>query len=172
MEPIRVVFCFCCFTSLRYSDVANLKKTDIHNDHIQLTTVKTSDALRIELNDYSRAILEKYKDHKDYFNHALPVTSNQVTNRLLKELGQLCELDRPISETYFRGAKRCDEVKPLWEHLSTHAGRRTFISNALMMGIPAEVVMKWTGHSDYKAMKPYIEVADTMKNEAMKLFNK
>ena len=25
------------------------------------------------------------------------------------------------------------------------------------LGIPVEVVMKWTGHSDYKAMKPYID---------------
>lgn len=28
--------------------------------------------------------------------------------------------------------------------------------------------MKWTGHSDYQAMKPYIEIAE--KADAMKLF--
>ena len=28
------------------------------------------------------------------------------------------------------------------------------------MGIPQSVVMKCTGHSDYRAMRPYIEVAD------------
>lgn len=38
----------------------------------------------------------------------------------------------------------------------SHTGRRTFICNALAMGIPPQVIMKWTGHSDYKAMKPYI----------------
>ena len=31
--------------------------------------------------------------------------------------------------------------------------------------------MKWTGHSDYKAMKPYIDVADTIKANYMKKFN-
>ena len=31
--------------------------------------------------------------------------------------------------------------------------------------------MKWTGHSDYKAMKPYIDVADEIKAEAMKKFD-
>ena len=40
-----------------------------------------------------------------------------------------------------------------------------------MIGIPPQVVMKWTGHSDYKAMKPYIAIADSAKAEAMKLFN-
>jgi len=29
--------------------------------------------------------------------------------------------------------------------------------------------MKWTGHSDYKAMKPYIDIAEKIKADAMKL---
>lgn len=49
--------------------------------------------------------------------------------------------------------------------------RRTFICNALSLGIPANVVMKWTGHSDYKAMKPYIDIADDIKANAMSKFN-
>ena len=39
------------------------------------------------------------------------------------------------------------------------------------MGISPQVVMKWTGHSDYKVMKPYIDVADDIKAEAMKKFD-
>jgi len=31
--------------------------------------------------------------------------------------------------------------------------------------------MKWTGHTDYKAMRPYIDIADKAKAEAMELFN-
>jgi uncharacterized protein YueI len=30
--------------------------------------------------------------------------------------------------------------------------------------------MKWTGHSDYQAMKPYIDIAEKTKANAMKLF--
>ena len=45
------------------------------------------------------------------------------------------------------------------------------ICNALGMGISPQVVMKWTGHSDYKAMKPYIDAADEIKAEAMKKFD-
>ena len=37
-------------------------------------------------------------------------------------------------------------------------------------GIPPQVVMKWTGHSDYQAMKPYIDIAEKTKADAMKLF--
>ena len=39
------------------------------------------------------------------------------------------------------------------------------------MGISQQVVMKWTGHSDYKAMKHYIDAADEIKAEAMKKFD-
>ena len=28
--------------------------------------------------------------------------------------------------------------------------------------------MKWTGHSDYKSMKPYIDIATRTKSDAMK----
>jgi hypothetical protein len=55
--------------------------------------------------------------------------------------------------------------------LCTHTGRRTFIVNALSLGIPPNIVMKWTGHSDYKAMKPYIDVVDEIKAESMKKFD-
>ena len=40
---------------------------------------------------------------------------------------------------------------------------------ALSNGVPPQVVMKWTGHSDYKAMRPYIDIAEKTKAEAMKL---
>lgn len=168
---VRDVFCFCCFTSLRYSDVANLKRSDIFKDYISVTTIKTSDSLTIDLNDYSRAILDKYKNEKFSHNHALPVISNQRMNEYLKELCELCGINESITITYFKGNKRIDEVYPKYALVGTHTARRTFISNALMMGIPPQVVMKWTGHSDYKAMKPYIDIADRAKSEAMKMFN-
>ena len=140
LERVRDVFLFCCFTSLRYSDVRNLKRSDVKSDHIEVTTVKTADSLSIELNKYSKAILEKYKDIHFENHMTLPVISNQ-------------------------------KVTPKYALLSTHAGRRTFICNALALGIPAQVVMKWTGHSDYKAMKPYIDIADDIKANAMNKFN-
>ena len=62
-------------------------------------------------------------------------------------------------------------ICPKHELLSTHTGRKTFICNALSLGIPPNVVMKWTGHSDYKAMKPYIDIADSIKVNSMALFD-
>ena len=172
MSEVRDVFCFCCFTSLRYSDVANLKRQNVFSDHILITTIKTADTLKIELNKYAKTILEKYENVAFPFNKVLPVVSNQRMNEYLKEMAEICGLNEPITKTYYYGNKRSDEVKPKWAMIGTHAGRRTFICNALMMGIAPQIVMKWTGHSDYKAMKPYIDIADEAKAEAMRLFDK
>lgn len=172
LREVRDVFCFCCFTSLRYSDVANLRRSNIQRNHLVLTTVKTSDSIRIDLNKYSRAILEKYAGTEYPNGLALPVISNQKMNQYLKELGKRAGLTSPITMTYYKGGVRHDETYPKSQLLTTHAARRTFICNALMMGIPPDIVMRWTGHSDYNAMKPYIAIADSAKQEAMSLFDK
>ena len=171
LERVRDVFLFQCFTGLRYSDVFNLRRSDIKGDHIEVTTVKTSDSLIIELNNHSKAILDKYKDVAFEDDKVLPVITNQKMNDYLKELAEMAGIDEPVRQTYYKGNERIDDVTPKYALLGTHAGRRTFICNALALGIPPQVVMKWTGHSDYKAMKPYIDIADDIKTNAMSKFN-
>jgi len=139
LERVRDVFFFQCFTGLSYSDVFNLRRSDIKGDHIEVTTVKTSDSLIIELNDHSKAILEKYKDVEFENDRALPVITNQKMNDYLKELAELAEINEPVRQTYYKGNERIDEVTPKYALLGTHAGRRTFICNALALGIPPQV---------------------------------
>ena len=172
LERVRDVFLFCCYSSLRYSDVYNLKRSDIQNNKMLITTIKTHDDLAIELNKTTTALLKKYADCDFPDNKALPVITNQKMNDYLKELCELAGIDTPISEVFYKGGVRHEITTPKYALMSTHAGRRTFICKALSMNIPPEVVMKWTGHSDYKAMKPYIAVADKVKADAMKLFDK
>lgn len=172
LERVRDVFLFCCYSSLRYSDVYNLKRSDIQNNKMLITTIKTHDDLAIELNKTTTALLKKYADCDFPGNKALPVITNQKMNDYLKELCELAGIDTPISEVFYKGGVRHEITTPKYALMSTHAGRRTFICKALSMNIPPEVVMKWTGHSDYKAMKPYIAVADKVKSDAMKLFDK
>ncbi|MGP1994056.1 tyrosine-type recombinase/integrase [Zobellia laminariae] len=171
LERVRDVLLFTCYTGLRYSDVYNLRRSDLKPNHIEITTIKTSDNLIIEFNKHSRAIINKYA-HIPYENDkALPVISNQKMNDYIKELGELAKINTPVRLTHYIGNIRTDEVLPKHELLGTHVGRRTFICSALAIGIPVQVVMKWTGHSDYKAMKPYIDVADKTKKNAMQKFD-
>lgn len=171
LERIRDVFVFCCFTGLRYSDVAKLRRTDVKADEIVVTTKKTNDLLHIELNNHSRRILEKYKNNRYKDNLALPVISNVKMNAGLKRLGIVCGIDTPTRIVYFSGSRRIENVVPKYELLTTHVARRTFVVTALSLGVAADVIMRWTGHSDYKAMKPYIAIVDELKRNSMKKFD-
>lgn len=172
LERVRDVFCFCCFTGLRYSDVARLSRSDIRDGALFLVTQKTEDFIKIELNKFSAAILEKYADFPFHGGRALPVISNAKMNEYLKELGLLAGLSAPQRIVYFMGNQRHEVVVPKYAVLSTHAGRRTFVVNALYLGIPAEVIMRWTGHSDFKSMKPYVKIVDDLKAQEMEKFNR
>jgi integrase len=171
LSAVRDVFCFCCFTGLRYSDVAKLRRCDIKGNTINVVTQKTVDGLIIELNKYSNAILQKYESIRLPNDAALPVISNVKMNEHLKEMGEIAEMDVPQRIVYFKGNKRYEEILPKYALLTTHCGRRTFIVNALRLGIPSEVIMKWTGHSDFKAMKPYVKIVDKLKVSEMEKFN-
>lgn len=171
LEKARDLFCFCAFTSLRYSDMAALKPSDIEGDTIVVTTQKTNDRLEIPLNKYSREILAKYAGLRDRRGLALPVISNQKMNDYIKTLCELCDFREPVNKVYYKAGQRVEETREKWELIGTHAARRTFICSALARGIAPQVVMKFTGHSDYKAMKPYIDIAQADAAAAMQLFN-
>ena len=168
----RDLFCFCAFTGLRYSDMAALKRTDVISDFINVITEKTDCTLKIPLNAYSRAILQKYEDERYPGNLALPVITNQKMNEYLKDLCEICGFNTPIKYSYYRGRVRYDEVYPKWQLLGTHGARRTFICVALELGIPTTVIQKITGHTNEAAMRPYIAITDKTIREAMDLFSR
>ena len=169
---VRDVFCFCCFTSLRYSDAVNLRWPDIGPESFRITTQKTADPLVIQLNQWSSELLGRYVDEAFPEDRVFPPVSNQVMNRALHQICKDCGIDAPVHRTWYRGTERHDEVKPKYEMVSTHCGRRTFICNALAMGISPTVVMQWTGHSNYRSMQPYIGVSQETKAAAMAVFEK
>ena len=168
MERARDLFCFCAFTSLRYSDVVEVRRVDIKDGTLNITTQKTHDRLPIFLHENAIAILDKYKDQDFPGGKALPYMTNQQMNRCLKDLCELCGFNTPYTITCYRNGVRHDDVFPKYELIGTHAGRKTFICFALSNGIPPDVVMKFTGHCDYKSMKPYIDITESAKKDAIK----
>ena len=90
LHRVRDVFLFQCYTGLRYSDLANLRRCDVHEKYIEITTIKTIDSLRIELNSHSRAILKKYELFNFKKGMALPVVSNQKMNDYLFKFRKFC----------------------------------------------------------------------------------
>lgn len=166
LDKMRDLFCFMALTSLRYSDLKNLKKTDVLEDTIRLFTQKTHKQVLIPITERARTIINKYKDivpGEYLFN----VSSDQKINDGIKEAAKEAGLNRLITEVHCIGKDLIQETHPLHETLSCHDARRTFVCISLRLGIPAEIVMKSTGHSNHVAMKPYMEIMEESVTEQM-----
>ena len=175
-ERIRDIFCFCCFTSLRYSDILNLKKSDVKTSpqgkiFIQFTTIKTNDSIDIELNKYALVIFEKYKDNPTKSNKLFPVPTNQKYNDYVKEVCKKVGFTDKITLTDYKGNERKETTFEKWQIVSTHTARKTFITNALYLGIQPDIIRSWTGHKDHKTLELYIKIVNEQKSIEMDKFN-
>lgn len=162
LGKVKDLFCLGCFTGLRYSDVVKIRPDDIRDDYLMVNTVKTKEILKIPLLSKPKEILQKYLKDDDFIK---PI-SNQKMNQYLKEICKLAKIDAPVSMTKYSGKKRIEVSEPKYNLISTHTARRTFITLSLEKGMRPEVVMKISGHKDYRTFKKYIKLVDkVVKNE-------
>jgi integrase len=172
-EKVRDVFCFQCFTGLRYSDIQNLRKDSVVGDFLHINVIKKKEkkTISIPLVTYAKEILSKYSDlDKD---RLLPPISSQKMNEDLKKIAGLAKIDEPVIVMHYRGSERIENVLPKHKLITTHIGRKTFITNALDREVPAEVVMSISDHSTHKAFKRYYKVLEERKKrELFKAFEK
>ncbi len=190
LEKVRDVFCFGCFTGLRYSDIKNLKyseivtKTEIGGDSfqaLQFHVQKTKQLLVVPLNPYALSIIKKYEKRTDESlsivqdeaskikqeEYVLPVISNQKMNEYIKDVAKMAGIDSNVSQTKFMGAKREDSIAKKYELISTHAARRTFAILSLEQGMRVEVLQKILGHQDIKTTMKYVFILEDVKNQEM-----
>lgn len=145
IEQVRDVFLFSCFTGLAYIDVKNLKEKDIRNSFdgkpwIMKKRQKTNIQSNILLLDIPKMILKKYKD-KCSNGCVLPVLSNQKMNSYLKEIADLCGIEK---------------------NLTFHLARHTFATTVtLSKGVPIETVSKMLGHSNIKTTQIYARITNS-----------
>jgi len=145
LELVRDIFVFSCFTGLAYIDVKNLTDKEIRTSFdgklwIMTKRQKTNVQSNILLLDVPKMILEKYKG-KAIDNKLLPILSNQKMNAYLKEIGDVCEIDKEIT---------------------FHLARHTFATTiTLARGVPIETVSKMLGHTNITTTQIYARITDS-----------
>lgn len=160
LEKVRDVFVFGCATGMRYSDYSKISKKNIRDGQIFINTQKQKTNLGIPLNQYSKAVLEKY-DYK------LPLISPQKFRRYLKEACGEAGFKDPVYKTSFIGSKRTETKYEKYEIISSHTARRTFITLSLEKGMRPDIVMSITGHKSYSSFKKYIKLSKSIREEEM-----
>ncbi len=144
LEQVKDIFVFSCYTGLSYIDVKKLKRNHIQksfdgNLWIKKKREKTGVQFDILLLDVPRMILDKYKGMlpEDFL---LPVISNQRLNSYLKEIADLCGIEK---------------------NLTFHLARHTFATTVtLAKGVPMETVSKMLGHTNLKTTQIYARITD------------
>lgn len=86
--------------------------------------------------------------------------ANPTVNKLIKEAGKEAGLTQAEQITEHQGQNRISKTVQKFERITTHTGRRTFVSRALAKGIPLPTIMRFTGHTSLKTLAAYIGVSD------------
>ncbi len=155
IDMVRDIFLFSCYTGLSYCDVAKLTPSNLTTgvdgeQWIATARSKTNVDSRIPLLPVSAAIVSKYRDHPVTSNSRklLPVISNQRMNAYLKEVADLCGLEKQIT---------------------FHCARHTFATTVtLTNGVPIETVSKMLGHRSLKTTQHYAKILDKKVSDDMK----
>ena len=156
LNRVRDFFVFSCFTGLAYIDVSKLKRSEIEGNEesgfwIRTRRQKTGGRANIPLLDIPMSIINNYSrlELLRANDPILPILSNQKMNAYLKELADLCGIEK---------------------QLSFHVARHTFATTVTMMnGVPIETVSKMLGHKNLQSTQHYARIVDKKVGDDMKL---
>lgn len=159
LKQVRDVFVFCCFTGLAYVDVFKLKPEHIKNGidgdrWIFTSRQKTNTKSSIPLLPTAIDIINRYANNIVCINKGflLPVPSNQKMNEYLKEIADLCGIQKK---------------------LTSHIARHTFATTVtLLNGVPIESVSKMLGHTNIRTTQHYAKILDIKVSEDMAVLKK
>lgn len=170
LKNVRELFILSCFTGLRFSDYSAIKPAHLKDEEgiytLEKMQQKTKDVVRIPLNKDALEVIKKL------FNGTVKPISNQKVNKYLKELMLLMNFKETIQVNYQQGSEVLQEEVNKAELVSSHTGRRTFATLALLRGLPHKTVMRFTGHKDYKSFEKYVNIPEVKEEEMMRnVFN-
>lgn len=154
LDQVKDIFLFCCYTGLAYIDIKKLKRSEISmgidgEKWIFTSRQKTQTQSRIPLLPFACRIMGKYNNHIQCLsnNRLLPVLSNQKMNAYLKEIADVCNINK---------------------NFTFHIARHTFATTVtLSNGVPIETVSKMLGHKNLRTTQHYAKILDRKVSEDM-----
>lgn len=147
LQNTKLIFLTLLFTGCRYSDVFKIQpnfsysKKGISFKYTHFISTKTSTEIIIPI---LKPLEDAYKENDGNLPYQI---SSVKFNEYVKDLVELAGLDEEITLSYTNSmGKKEFEVKKLFQFVSSHIGRRSFITN-LINYIPITILTKITGHS-------------------------
>jgi len=164
-------FLFGCLTTIRVGDYDEIKKDCIRSvrfegdehvyDAAYLRHKKTHNITVVPLLPEVMSILDRYKDLPG--ENALPKVGSHVINRHIKLIAKKAGIVAKTPKDYYRGNTRETKYFEKWQLLGTHVGRKSFITHAVNMKIPATTVADIAGQNVKTTQKYYAGVVNREK---------
>lgn len=169
-EWVRDVFVFQCVVGCRVGDLYKMSKGSYQNGFVEYIQGKTKEGnpktVRLPLNKIGTEIMNKYSDVE--CKTIIPFPRQDVYNELIKEVLKEAGITRTV--TVLNQRTRQEEHKPIYQVVSTHMARRTFIGNTFKIVKDKTLVSSMTGHTpNSRAFNRYVDIDDELKLEVIKL---
>ena len=165
----RDIFIFQCLVGCRVSDLLQLTKNNINNgflEYIADKTLKNPKLIKVPLNEKAIALIQKY-DSK-ITNKLFPFISTQKYNDAIKQAAKIAGLNRIIQK--YNSRTNTKEFAPLYEIISSHCARRTFIGILYKKTKDVNVIASMSGHvENSRAFSRYRAIDDDDKKELIDL---
>ena len=154
---VRDLLILSTLTGLRFSDYCRVKSEHIKNyegrgKKLKIRQEKTNEFVEVPLTQEAECIVNRLISGETH-----PV-SNQKMNEYVKDLCKEAGVDELFEIHKFKGKNKTTTRQPKYELITTHTGRRTFATNLMLKGIPAIIVMGYTGHKDIKSFMKYVNI--------------
>lgn len=94
-----------------------------------------------------------------YYPRIFPKLTNQEFNREVKDVCKKVGIKNNISRTITIAGKPKSVSIEKHKAITSHVGRKTFVTLSLEAGISQETIRSVTGHTDHRSMKPYINIS-------------
>jgi integrase len=157
---VKNMFLFQCYTGMALGDVFDLKHSQISKNIIRKKRVKTQIDCFIPITAKAQRIIDNYAKSKGSTDVVFPSFSEQKVNEYLKDIFEKAELNRLVSYERTQGVTITKYTESLSDVITSHDGRRTFITCCLRRGMGHEMIMKITGHKTYTEFRKYVKFSE------------
>lgn len=143
---VRDLFVLGCHTAMRFQDYSEMDISHISNGRITIKTKKTDTTVIIPAHPRVLEILNKW-------GGKAPFVSLTVLNKVIKDICQEMKIFEqlvPVKE-----GRRTTYIER-WNLISSHTARRSGATNMYLSGIPAQSIMKITGHTSEASFMKYL----------------
>lgn len=163
-ELVRDLFILNCLTGQRISDTQKIGENV--DEIMSITTIKL---VQQKTDKFVKCgiVFELAKDILKKYSEGIPDLTNNDMNNGIKSIARKANINS--IEYVGRQSGTSNKVtvvdKPRYECISSHTGRRTFITLLKLRGWDSTKIMRYSGHKDTRMVDHYCKLKDSLEYE-------